>query len=42
MSGGGADGKYFPFTTFRQTDCPYETDIYFYNLQVRGRGRAEF
>ena len=26
-------GKYFPFTTFRLPDCPYETDIYFYNLR---------
>jgi hypothetical protein len=27
-------GKYFPPTTFRLPDCPYKTDIYFYNLRL--------
>ena len=41
------DGKYFPFTTLRLPDCPYETDIYFYNLRAQSgtgpnkRGNAE-
>ncbi len=24
------EGKYFPFTTFRLPDCPYETDTFFF------------
>ena len=35
-SRGGRTGKYFPLTTFRLCDCPYETDTFFFI----GPGRA--
>jgi hypothetical protein len=35
----GARGEYFPFTTFRLPDCPYETDTFGFYLKRRARAR---
>ena len=34
-------GKYFPITTFRLPDCPYDTDILFYLSGPTGVGKTE-